>query len=87
MEQAKGKLDSRESSADTTPESDPDFTEPTMEELKTLRRVSGKINWQIMTVTFVEFCERFSYYGEPMLSYLMVEYAHLVRDQARLQSL
>jgi POT family proton-dependent oligopeptide transporter len=38
-------------------------TEPSMEEMKTLRRVSGTINWQIMTVTFVEFCERFSYYG------------------------
>lgn len=38
-------------------------TEPSMEEMKTLRRVSGPINWQIMTVTFVEFCERFSYYG------------------------
>jgi POT family proton-dependent oligopeptide transporter len=37
--------------------------EPTMEEMKTLRRVSGSINWQMMTVTFVEFCERFSYYG------------------------
>lgn len=38
-------------------------SEPTMEEMKTLRRVSGKLNWQMMTVTFVEFCERFSYYG------------------------
>ncbi|KAK4497788.1 hypothetical protein PRZ48_010441 [Zasmidium cellare] len=37
--------------------------EPTMEEMKTLRRVSGKIPWQAMTITFVEFCERFSYYG------------------------
>lgn len=37
--------------------------EPTMEEMKTLRRVSGKLPWQAMTVTFVEFCERFSYYG------------------------
>lgn len=37
--------------------------EPTMEEMKTLRRVSGKIPWTAYTVTFVEFCERFSYYG------------------------
>lgn len=37
--------------------------EPTMEEMKTLRRISGPINWQAMTITFVEFCERFSYYG------------------------
>lgn len=33
--------------------------EPTMEEMKTLRRVSGKIPWQAYTITFVEFCERF----------------------------
>ncbi len=38
-------------------------TEPTKEELKMLRRVSGSINWQMMTITFIEFCERFSYYG------------------------
>jgi proton-dependent oligopeptide transporter, POT family len=49
---------SEEMGSDTT-----DITEPTMEEMKTLRRISGPINWQMMTVTFVEFCERFSYYG------------------------
>nr|POE83361.1 putative peptide transporter ptr2 [Quercus suber] len=37
--------------------------EPTPEELKTLRRVSGPMPWQSMTVAFVEFAERFSYYG------------------------
>jgi len=37
--------------------------EPTAEEMKTLRRISGPISWQAMTITFVEFCERFSYYG------------------------
>lgn len=36
---------------------------PTEEELKTLRRVSGKIPWQIFTIAFVELCERFGYYG------------------------
>ena len=40
-----------------------DGVEPTAEELTTLRRVSGKITWQAMSVTAVEFCERFSYYG------------------------
>ena len=50
-------VDSRSETASST------TTEPTMEELKTLRRVSGEISWQMMTVTFVEFCERFSYYG------------------------
>lgn len=37
--------------------------EPTEEELRTLRRVSGKIPWQIFTIAFVELCERFGYYG------------------------
>jgi hypothetical protein len=32
-------------------------------DLKTLRRVSGKIVWLAFTITFVELCERFSYYG------------------------
>lgn len=36
---------------------------PTDEELKTLRRVSGKIPWTAWTIAFVELCERFSYYG------------------------
>ncbi|KAH6613874.1 POT family-domain-containing protein [Boeremia exigua] len=36
---------------------------PTEEELRTLRRVSGKIPWQIFTIAFVELCERFGYYG------------------------
>ena len=48
---------------DTTQGSETGTVEPTQEEMKTLRRVSGKINWQMMTVTFVDFCERFSYYG------------------------
>ncbi|RMZ67426.1 Major facilitator superfamily domain general substrate transporter [Pyrenophora seminiperda CCB06] len=42
---------------------DEDGREPTEDEMNTLRRVSGKIPWTAMTVTFVEFCERFSYYG------------------------
>lgn len=36
---------------------------PTDEELVTLRRVSDKIPWKIITIAFVELCERFSYYG------------------------
>ncbi|KJR88052.1 proton-dependent oligopeptide transporter, POT family [Sporothrix schenckii 1099-18] len=36
---------------------------PTEEELKTLRRISDKIPLSIYTMTAVEFCERFSYYG------------------------
>lgn len=37
--------------------------EPTPEEMRTLRRVSGKIPWTAFTVAFVELCERFGYYG------------------------
>jgi POT family proton-dependent oligopeptide transporter len=37
--------------------------EPTEEDLKTLRRVSGKIPWTAFTIAFVELCERFGYYG------------------------
>jgi len=33
------------------------------EDLKTLRRISGKIPWSAFTIAFVELCERFSYYG------------------------
>ncbi|KAL4917528.1 POT family-domain-containing protein [Aspergillus aurantiobrunneus] len=36
---------------------------PTDEELRTLRRVSGKVRWTAYTIAFVELCERFSYYG------------------------
>ncbi|KIW15809.1 hypothetical protein PV08_05859 [Exophiala spinifera] len=43
--------------------SDQDDDEVTEEDLKTLRRVSGKIPWTAFTVAFVELCERFSYYG------------------------
>ena len=37
--------------------------EPTEADLNTLKRVSGKIPWTAYTIAFVEFCERFSYYG------------------------
>ena len=47
---------------------------PTEEELHTLRRVAGKINWSIYTIAFVELCERFGYYG----SYVL--YANFVRN-------
>lgn len=36
---------------------------PNEEDLRTLRRVPGKISWITYTVAFVELCERFSYYG------------------------
>ncbi|QUC16341.1 uncharacterized protein UV8b_00582 [Ustilaginoidea virens] len=40
---------------------------PTDEEMKTLRRVSGKMMWAMWTIAFVELCERFSYYGSAVL--------------------
>jgi POT family proton-dependent oligopeptide transporter len=36
---------------------------PTEEELVTLRRTSHKIPLSILTIAFIELCERFSYYG------------------------
>ena len=52
--------------ASTTDDEDwPD--KPTEEELRTLRRVSGKIKWSMWTIAFVELCERFSYYGSSVL--------------------
>ncbi|KAL6863550.1 PTR2 domain-containing protein [Trichoderma novae-zelandiae] len=48
--------------------SDEDYDDfPTEEELRTLRRVSGKIKWSMYTIAFVELCERFSYYGSSVL--------------------
>ena len=63
VQQEKGELAGGRTSVDRASETDSTITEPTMEEMKTLRRVGEPINWQAMTVTFVEFCERFSYYG------------------------
>ncbi|KAJ2973902.1 hypothetical protein NQ176_g6339 [Zarea fungicola] len=40
---------------------------PTPEQMRTLRRVSGKIKWAMWTIAFVELCERFSYYGSAVL--------------------
>ena len=36
---------------------------PTVEELHTLRRVTGAVPWQAYTVALIEMFERFSYYG------------------------
>lgn len=46
---------------------DDDYPMPTEEELHTLRRVSGKINWAAYSVAFCELGERFSYYGSSIL--------------------
>jgi POT family proton-dependent oligopeptide transporter len=54
-------------------EADLEGEEPTEEELKTLRRVSGKIPWTAFTIAFVELCERFGYYGCQVLCKLPVD--------------
>lgn len=36
---------------------------PSEEEMRSLRRVAGKLPWLTFTVALVELCERFSYYG------------------------
>ncbi|KAG8166016.1 hypothetical protein KVR01_004568 [Diaporthe batatas] len=46
---------------------DEDYPFPTEEELRTLRRVSGKINWAAYSVAVCELGERFSYYGSSIL--------------------
>lgn len=41
--------------------------QPTEEEMHTLRRVSGHINWAAYSVAICELAERFSYYGSSIL--------------------
>ncbi|KAM0282393.1 hypothetical protein ACHAQH_003074 [Verticillium albo-atrum] len=41
--------------------------DPSEEDLHTLRRVSGGIQWSMYTIAFAELCERFSYYGSAVL--------------------
>ncbi|CAI6091904.1 unnamed protein product [Clonostachys chloroleuca] len=52
-------------SPDSDPEESTDLLHPfpTEEEWQTLPRVAGSIPWTAWTVAFVEFVERFSYYG------------------------
>jgi POT family proton-dependent oligopeptide transporter len=50
-----------------TPETEEYDDIPTEEDLRTLRRVSGKIKWAAYTVAFAELAERFSYYGSSIL--------------------
>lgn len=58
-----GVKDNSASSLDHHDQYDDGLETPTEEELKTLRRVVGKVPWVAYTVGFAEFCERFSYYG------------------------
>ena len=70
--EAKGSMDVRKESmvghevhSTTDDEEWPD--KPSEEDLRTLRRVSGRIKWSMWTIAFVELCERFSYYGSSVL--------------------
>ena len=66
--------------------SDGEEVEPTEEEMRTLRRVSGKIPWIAYTVTFVEFAERFSYYGTTavFVNFIQQERASYTNEQGEL---
>jgi POT family proton-dependent oligopeptide transporter len=44
----------------SVPSNDEEISE---EDLKNLARVAGPVPWQAYTIAFIEFCERFSYYG------------------------
>lgn len=56
-------VDKAGATEDTRSMTNSESSEPSPEDLKALRRISGKIPWTAYTVTFVEFCERFSWYG------------------------
>ncbi|SPN99809.1 related to peptide transport protein [Cephalotrichum gorgonifer] len=51
---------------DSTSDSDYD-DKPTEEDLRTLRRVSGPLNWAMFSIAVAELAERFSYYGSSVL--------------------
>ena len=52
---------------------------PTEEEWVTLTRVPGSIPWTAWTVAFVEFAERFSYYGTSAVCKLIFSLVHYER--------
>lgn len=54
-------------SANTEGSSEHLNSEVSQDDLVNLRRVSGKITWIAFTLTFVELCERFSYYGTTII--------------------
>lgn len=51
----------------TDGDGDDDVNMPSEEELHTLRRVAGHINWAAYSVAVCELAERFSYYGSSVL--------------------
>jgi POT family proton-dependent oligopeptide transporter len=59
----KGHMDESKSSSTTTTPPVEVESYISEDDLKNLRRVSGKIPWVAFTIAFVELCERFSYYG------------------------
>lgn len=47
---------------------------PTPEDMVTLRRVPTKIPAKLLTIAFVELCERFSYYGTTVVFTNFIQY-------------
>lgn len=68
-------------SASSLDQYDDGLETPTEEELKTLRRVVGKVPWIAYTVGFAEFCERFSYYGTTAVCMLPPHIAPLIHQE------
>ncbi|KAF4119705.1 proton-dependent oligopeptide transporter, POT family, partial [Geosmithia morbida] len=57
----------RNPSSSAAASADGEWELPTDEELATLRRVSNKIPPKILTIGFIELCERFSFYGSTVV--------------------
>lgn len=47
---------------------------PTAEDLVTLRRIPTKIPPKLLTIAFVELCERFSYYGTTVVCKYLAQF-------------
>ena len=60
---------------------DPEWPSPTLEELSTLRRVAHKIPLKLLSIAFVELCERFSYYGTTVVCKSNAENVNSIPDQ------
>lgn len=60
---AKGDVAETRESVDESLAGPAGVTYPTEEEVATLRRVHGKVDWLIYSIGVVELVERFAYYG------------------------
>ena len=53
---------------------------PTAEDMVTLRRVPNKIPLKLLTIGFIELCERFSYYGTTIVCKLIPSHCCPARE-------